>query len=197
MELVRVMFISSDTVLAGRDNIENYCGAEAVCRAERFAKEKDQLLSLGGAYLIRRFVGDMSELTYNSAGKPFSSKAFFNLSHSEELIGIAIASEPTGLDIEKCSDENNDLEQFCLSEDEMQLHLPFLACFTAKEALVKAQGDGLPDDLKSVPCIPLEGPVVYKDSLYYRKQLDINGYYASVCLKNIDFKLQEEWIDVV
>ncbi|ETZ22623.1 4'-phosphopantetheinyl transferase superfamily protein [Pedobacter sp. V48] len=91
--------------------------------------------------------------------KPYVEGIEYNVSHSGDQILIAVCKKPVGIDIEYInrsfnieslvasvfnSDETSDLN---LSKD---LSLAFYHLWTKKEALLKATGEGLVDDLTQI-----------------------------------------------
>ncbi len=92
-----------------------------------------------------------------STGKPYLKdypNLFFNLSHTDNLILIAIANSPVGVDVEK-NERNADKEaiikhffsnkeqQSFFSQPEELRQLAFVKGWTRKEAILKATGEGL------------------------------------------------------
>ena len=145
-------------------------------RAHRFYFEKDRQRYTVARGLLRVLLGDAlrikpSELRfcYGPHGKPglaFASDIRFNLSHSHDIVMIiAIGrSREVGVDVEwigRPSGIDGIAElYFSHSEQQALACLPeesrrraFFACWTRKEAYVKARGDGLarPFDSFSVP----------------------------------------------
>ena len=91
------------------------------------------------------------------SGKPYLKdypNLFFNLSHTDNLILIAIANSPVGVDVEK-NERNADKEaiikhffsekeqQSFFSQSENKRQLAFVKGWTRKEAILKATGEGL------------------------------------------------------
>ena len=91
------------------------------------------------------------------SGKPYLKdhpNLFFNLSHTDNLILIAIANSPVGVDVEK-NERNADKEAIIkhffsdreqhsfFSQPENQRQLAFVKGWTRKEAILKATGEGL------------------------------------------------------
>jgi 4'-phosphopantetheinyl transferase len=102
-------------------------------------------------------------------GKPAlagNSDLRFNLSHSEDLAVVAITSErQIGVDVERVRDDVDarELSDRFFSEQEAEwvrsnpgseLIQRFFTCWTAKEAYVKASGEGLSLPLKNFSVIP-------------------------------------------
>ena len=146
---------------------------ELVCASRfRFAHLREQYIF---AHAFRRqvlshYASHVSPLQWRfqktKFGKPFVIDPIaFNLSHSEQSVALAVLPESSqsslGVDVE-CFRTIVDLDSmidFVCHDDEKKLlansDLPsqdFLVLWTAKEALLKACGSGLIDDLKSINC---------------------------------------------
>ncbi len=101
------------------------------------------------------------EIKKNKFGRPFlvNSKLFFNLSHTDNsyLLGFSLTGK-IGVDIDKLSGEEDldELIEYAFSKEEADFckngnsYYRFLEIWTLKEALLKAAGVGLVDDLKSI-----------------------------------------------
>lgn len=125
-------------------------------------------------------------------GKPFVEECIaFNLSHSGNSVVVALVESSDknaiGVDIE-CFREMADLESMiemvCHPDEIQQLDRcldrskSFFTLWTAKEALLKACGSGLIDDLNSINCLPsLLSDLSY--SLYWQGR--------QYCLKSFSF----------
>ncbi len=107
-------------------------------------------------------------ISVNSSGKPFLSSnphgLFFNVSHSDHLALIAVASSTVGVDIERIRERVNFLsigqQFFTLCEQQQLNSYPasqrrrgFYRLWTRKEALLKMHGCGFmqPDTAFAVP----------------------------------------------
>lgn len=103
-----------------------------------------------------------------SSGKPFIQEDIaFNLSHSAESVAVALAQSndecAVGVDVE-CYKDMDDLESMidmvCHPDEKSQLNVcadrqaSFFCLWTAKEALLKANGSGLIDNLSQINCAP-------------------------------------------
>lgn len=119
-----------------------------------------------GRALLRRILGDV-EIEVGANGKPRlrDSALHFNISHSGELVALAIARTAIGLDLERIR-MNRDLlgiarrffspaELRRVEEDEHE----FFAIWTMKEAVVKAIGSGVFGGLQSFT-VPRDGGIV-------------------------------------
>lgn len=142
-------------------------------RSARFRFQRDRQRFVAAHGVLRELLGryleslpDRISYAYNAFGKPELSPEFdgglkFNLSHSAGLVLIAIALDAdVGVDLEylRAQSDYADIARYFFSaaEADQLSALPdplyadaFLACWTKKEAYLKACGNGL--------AVPLEG----------------------------------------
>ena len=200
MHKATAAFISIQTIKQNIGRVEEQLSSSALAKAERFVREEDRLLSLGGSLLLEKFAGPLDKLKYGPDGKPCFDAGegpFFNISHSVDLAGILVSDEhEVGLDIEKIRPGFSDLQDFCLSEEERESGEDFLKLFTAKESLCKAIGTGLTDEIKTVPAIPLEGRIQYCNRIFYRNIIYKEGYYIFAAAAEDEFYITEAEINV-
>ena len=199
MERVKVYLLHIHSIEGKEEHLKGVLPASRVEKAKRFVRAEDRLLSLAAGYLVHRHVGDYY---VDEWGKPKADGVCFNLSHSGEYAALAVAPREVGLDIERAkSDKDYDaLAAFCFGQDELEAYrrgTPFLALFTAKESLSKADGRGLSADIKTIPAMPVDGAVTYQAKSYYRHALEYNGYYVSVTMESADFEIisEETYVD--
>lgn len=148
---------------------------EERARADRFVDAANgRRFSLARAFLrmtLARYTfqdpGDIA-FCFGLQGKPSlvdpeavngPPRLFFNLSHSRNMCAIAVATGfDVGVDVEFCRDFRPGLAERFFSEQEVaalnrlgnaQRFDAFFRCWTRKEAVVKALGDGLTRRLKS------------------------------------------------
>lgn len=102
------------------------------------------------------------------SGKPFIKEGIaFNLSHSARSVVVALIESTdksaVGVDIEcfrEIADLESMIEMVCHPDEIQQLDRchdrskGFFTLWTTKEALLKAYGSGLIDDLNSINCLP-------------------------------------------
>ncbi|WP_428663285.1 4'-phosphopantetheinyl transferase family protein [Runella sp.] len=147
-----------EAVFAGVSNEE----AE---RAERFFHAKDKELYLLGKFVLRSILADLTglspkEITFSITGnkKPFFQEQEFNITHTGDHIYLAFSPFALGIDAEKINpdfDPQPIIDSCFSEEDRAKLlsgndRLNFYTVWTRKEALLKATGEGLCDDLKQV-----------------------------------------------
>lgn len=139
-------------------------------RADRFRLEQNRLEHLLGRSILRRVLGDMLKLPpgavpieTNAQGKPYidGQACQFNLTHSNGWVAAAFCmGRRIGVDIEATgridASEAENLSRLTLSQAEQRLLLSapadvrvdlFLRLWRMKEAVLKAEGCGLIDDL--------------------------------------------------
>ncbi|MEO5876943.1 MAG: 4'-phosphopantetheinyl transferase superfamily protein [Streptosporangiaceae bacterium] len=87
-------------------------------------------------------------------GRPVHPAAHISVSHSEAMVGVAVAEVPVGLDVERGGRDISEVARHLLSPGDPPGEL--VVAWTRKEALLKATGDGL-----KVPMVDLtlaDGP---------------------------------------
>jgi 4'-phosphopantetheinyl transferase len=164
------------------EQFRHVLSADERARAGKFHFEADRTRHIIGRGVSRLLLGHCVgtaagalEFTHNEFGKPFLSDGLlprFNISHSGELVLVALARGRTiGVDVERM---RKDMAQAEIAErffsprecaalaglaPEMQCEA-FFACWTRKEAYLKARGDGLslPLDQFDVAFMPGEVP---------------------------------------
>ena len=134
-------------------------------------------------------------VSYNASGKPSVANApFFNLSHSNDFVMLAVSDTPVGCDIEKLHKtvlshhvfHPNELDALSsLPSGDMQNH-EFLRLWTAKEAFLKAIGTGIDAkassyDFSKSNTISLDDGSFWK--LEHHTVYDFPDYLSCVCYK--------------
>ena len=99
-----------------------------------------------------------------------------------------------GVDIEQVRKSEENLRKFIASEEEYSYikdDLSFFKIWTSKEGLVKAYGNGINQDIKTIPALPMNGKKTYFCKEFYAKTLDFNNFVLNVTLNsNEDFELE-------
>jgi len=137
-------------------------------KSSKFRFPNDRLIYLTGRGILRKLSGEMLKspaadlvIREGQYGKPyfegFEKRLPFNLSNSGTMISIAFefTEREVGLDIEVIDKNFNYWEMggyyFCKREcDAIYSHRDFYRYWTMKEALLKATGVGLIDDLNAI-----------------------------------------------
>ena len=143
-------------------------------RLAAYVRDEDRARFLLGCTMVRRLVAERFSLpaanvrldrTCPDCGKPHgrvrAEGVELSVTHSGDLVGVAIGDHPVGLDVEKINpdldidgvarmslspEELNELERY----DGIDKARRFTQYWTRKEAVVKATGDGLRTDLRTV-----------------------------------------------
>ncbi len=159
MRDVDLFYIALDVDLPGAFTI---LSDEERARAARFHFDRDRRRFVNCRAKVRTTLGRYLntdpariEFRYNEFGKPSAEGIFFNVSHSHDLALLAISrTREVGVDIERIDASfahDNIPERFFSPGEVMALRaLPehqqfqaFFACWTRKEAYIKARGMGM------------------------------------------------------
>ncbi|QWX82698.1 4'-phosphopantetheinyl transferase superfamily protein [Cellulophaga sp. HaHaR_3_176] len=173
-------------------------------RASKYYHEHDSHRFIICRGLLKFILGDETgmsaseiELKIDSNKKPYLStnpSIHFNVSHSKNYALIAVASQPVGVDIEYLAKDFNFSEiistVFSVTEiNEVQKkdnnkRLLF-KLWTRKEAIVKATGKGINDNIINIPV--LDGDhLLNSDFLNFNKDLQV-----------ISFNVEEDYIGTI
>jgi len=143
-------------------------------RLAAYVRDEDKARFLLGCTMVRQLVAERFSLpaakvrldrTCPDCGKPHgkvrADGVELSVTHSGDLVGVAIGDHPVGLDVEKINpdldidgvarmslspEELSELERY----DGIDKARRFTQYWTRKEAVVKATGDGLRTDLRTV-----------------------------------------------
>jgi 4'-phosphopantetheinyl transferase len=192
-------------------------------RAARFHFDLDRRRYLVGRGVLRMLVGHSLGIPavtvrfdYSAFGKPnvaaYGRPLQFNLSHSGELVLVAMTlGRAVGIDVERIRTDmavDPIAAQFYSATESRTLSaLPehmrcdaFFACWTRKEAYLKASGDGLslPLDQFEVSFLPGEQPRLLatlhdptEAARWTLRQLDVGrGYKAAMAVEGSDWTLK-------
>lgn len=161
-------------------------------RLKAYRRDEDKARFLLGCTIVRRLLASRLSLpaasinldrTCPDCGKPHgkvrADGAELSVTHSGDLVGVAITDRPVGLDVEKVDPgiDVDGLARIALSEGELaalprneqRVHA-FTTYWTRKEAIVKATGDGLRTDLRTITGPPAG---------FHVRDLDVDPGYAA------------------
>jgi 4'-phosphopantetheinyl transferase len=181
---VHVWRATLDQPAAGIAAFMRILSSDERARAEKFHFEADRKRHIIGRGLSRRLLGHCLgrpaqelEFEYNEYGKPglpagLHPPLAFNVSHSGDLVLVALTlGRALGIDVERMRSEmaNQEIAARFFSANECKALAAlapdvqcaaFFACWTRKEAYLKARGDGLslPLDAFDVAFVPEEAP---------------------------------------
>ena len=167
-----VFRVDIDANLSHLTKLYNLLTAEEKERADRFLQNHDRIRTIIGRGVLRILLGRFLSLEpsqinimrdnnkkpcFEQAGFP---KISFNISHSGKWIILSFNNFSNGVDIEhvNASFDYQNLLQITCNEDE-KIYIKgslkpvdsFFELWTRKEALLKATGKGLTDDLSLIP----------------------------------------------
>ena len=132
-------------------------------QASRYRQKKDRLLYCAGKILTKKLISDTFQtdlkkiiLKKDKYNRPFLSypkiKNFdFNISHSQNLLVLAINSSRVGIDVEKIREIDLDIAYNYFHKEESDYLFKccenkldkFYQIWTLKESFIKATGEGL------------------------------------------------------
>lgn len=186
---------------------------EEIARLGSYRLRADQERFLVGRALLRMLVGDALgvepravPLQFTAAGKPIVADGpHVNVSHSGDVVALALAGQPVGVDVETMADavpfeamsvaySTNERAHILRRTGEARRRL-FYEIWTRKEALLKADGRGLHDDLPTVetlqsdgswhPCLRLGG-VAFAVSAVPAPAGTVAASASSACLRRLE-----------
>ncbi len=181
---------------------------EEIRRSERYHRKQDAVRFIVGKGMLRIILSRY--LDHHPAeiifAKSFNKKPRitppvgleFNVSYSKEWIIVAVAAEPTGVDIEFIDptfDYELVMDNWFTKEEKEYItfsptpHASFFSLWTRKEALLKATSLGLNDYLKDFSCLDGTQPLPPQVSLgnnWDIKSFIMDGDYSiSVARENL------------
>ncbi len=181
--IIRILHIS--LIKQNLSFVLSYVDPSRKEKAERFKNEKDQLLSLGAGYLMKRYLPE-GEIKIMESGKPYLTNGpSFNVSHSGEYVVFTSSNNSeVGIDIERIDENKLDGIRYVLDEEEKKINDSGLLfqIWSNKESLIKCSSNGL-KDIKKVKGLPLNGLRIINEQSYYTKSVIYNGYALSITVK--------------
>lgn len=143
-------------------------------------------------YLKKKYIGDFY-LDKNS--KPVSDKSFFNISHSKGgIVLVCNENYPIGIDIEKIRKVDESLIKYISSKEELEYikdEETFFNVWTNKEAILKADGSGIKNNMKDIASLPLNSKKEYKNKIFLTKTIRHLDYVISVAIESKDINILE------
>jgi 4'-phosphopantetheinyl transferase len=159
----------------------NVLSADEIQRSLIFKQNKDKQRFVAGRYLLRNILSKITlntaaeiEFTRNEFNKPLFNNMGFNVSHSGDYILIAAGPGNIGIDVEfiKPGFDFEPVLGICFGTDEIayiknegDAVLNFYTFWTRKEAILKATGEGLTDNLPEINCID---DAIYRGQICYQ-----------------------------
>jgi 4'-phosphopantetheinyl transferase len=217
---VEVLFVSIDVTPSVLAQLSSVLTPAESDRAARFHFEVDRRRSIVARAALRHLLSRHLDIEprqfcfeLGESGKPFlpQSDIKFNISHSGDVVAIALAADKVGIDIEAKHEiaEMAALAARFFSRDEAErvraardASDQFFRIWTMKEAIVKSAGLGLglPLDCFTVPAsasapepiIPAGDAPISAD--WFVVELDVReGYSGAVAARGADWRVFARW----
>ncbi|MBO1518888.1 4'-phosphopantetheinyl transferase family protein [Oceanisphaera pacifica] len=158
-------------------------------RLNKMQSPQQAKLFLLGRYLLRQLLAPALQqapehiaISLDEKGKPQLTEAswHFNISHSGNLLALAFGNQgPLGIDVESRTLSEKQIHRlakryFAPNEqvwlEQAQTQARFLQLWTIKEAVLKAHGGGIANNLSAVQWQPFE-PIAHFDKAQYQLHL--------------------------
>ena len=153
---------------------------------QKYQNENVKKEKIVSAILKNKYIGDYH---LNEYGKPISNNKYFNISHSDGYIALAIDQVPVGIDIENIRNAEEDLRNY-ISNDEEKKYIhddeSFFEVWTNKEALVKANGNGINQKINTIQSLPLNAIRTYDNKTYFNKTIKYQNLVITVSRASSD-----------
>lgn len=163
---------------------EEFFSHDEKAKIERCKNPSVKQERIASAYLKKTLIGDYE---VDEKGKPNAKGVHFNVSHSKGHVVLVKAPCPVGIDIEEVREVKQDLIDFVCSPEEkayIENEERFFEVWTNKEAILKAKGIGLRNDLKGVPSLPLDAKKEYESKIYLTKTIHYRGSVITLALES-------------
>ena len=184
METVNLYVVNIELGIKHKQFLLESVNEEQKEKALSFAYEIDQVRSLLSSYLKNQLSKD--KLLKKKMGKPyFDHGPFFNISHSGELVALAICEDSNvGIDIEKVDEKKINGIKSILCENEKNTKNPgdLFKIWSNKESILKCRLEPL-IDVRKVSGLPFDGVRELDNRLYYTKSMIYEGYSLSATVE--------------
>ncbi|RMZ58771.1 4-phosphopantetheinyl transferase [Chryseobacterium nematophagum] len=185
------------------DKYSTICTEEFNAKILKYRRWQDAQLSLLGRILLKYglnqyFSINDFEIDRTSNHKPIlkNQNVHFNISHAGNLVVCGISKFSIGIDIESINPKinytdfksqmtPNEFNKIHFSEDKVR---SFFTYWTAKEAIIKAQGKGLLIPLQSFEVF--QNQTLIEKEKFYLKEIFIHKEYQCCIASNNDIRKQ-------
>ena len=158
-------------------------------KASRFVRVEDQVRSAIAGMLINVYAG-RGETKLNDHGRPyFPDGPWFSVSHGGDLIGIYVADEMVGFDVEAIDRCDTKIIPAAFTEEEaarIETQKDFAYAWTRKEAMAKCLGVGIEMPRRFGVSPFREGQYAYRAQLYFVKSMEFEGHVLCLCQRKSD-----------
>ncbi len=143
--------------------------------------KKHNISQKEGSLLIKNKVLGDREILFTKNGKPYTKDMFFNISHSEDLVVLALADCEIGIDIEKIRDVDFKIAEKYFDKV-VSNNEEFFDIWTKKESVIKYLGKTL-GSIKEIN----------QDNYNLKTSDFFKGYALCICT---DDKSEIEYIEI-
>lgn len=156
---VQVLVFALDVAAEERARLQSFLAPDERDRAARFVFDRDRERFVVGRGRLREVLAQRLgrapaalAFSYATNGKPSVGGVAFNLSHSNGVAALGVSAVELGVDVECVRPLKEDVAErfFSRTEIDALARLPtdeqltgFYRCWTRKEAIIKATGEGL------------------------------------------------------
>ncbi len=199
MNKIKIYYLNIEDIKNNEEYIVSFISKERLEKAKKYIVKNDYLLSIGGSYLLYKYTNEKN-VHYEINGKPYVNNINFSISHSHEMVAIALNSKPIGLDIEYIRELSIDITNtIATAEEKDHIHSneDLFKLWCLKESLGKCIGIGLKKGIKNLT--PKEGLYRYNNRTYVSKAGTFNGYQLALTIKDdieIELEMSHDTINV-
>lgn len=185
MKKGKIILANVNDIIQDKDEIVSQISPMYIQKYRSFSLLKDKNQELAAGYLLKKYLGIYKDdqILCNEYGKPYlsSGNVYFNLSHSEEYVALAMADHEVGVDVEKIrkyhdatvkkvfnDDQRKMLEQLPVSKKDSK----FTEIWTKMESILKLEGTGFTDRWPEIDY-----------SAYCVQTIQWNSYFISVATR--------------
>lgn len=191
-EQIKIYFanIKNKTIEMILKDYKDYIKDQDIQKMERFKFDLNKKQSIISSILKNKYVGN--DIYINKQGKPMHKDIFFNISHSDDYVVIALNDKyDIGIDIEHIKENINDelINHVCNDLEIKEINNGdknklFYYYWTRKEATLKCKGSGLVNDVKDI----------LKNNNYTLESFFIDDYVCSIAINyKQNIKIAKEW----
>lgn len=186
--------------------------SEELFRSSRFYRAEDRERYIVGRGVLKQLLGqyvklvpELINIITGENKKPVLKDHLhlhFNISHSHDYIALAFSDNNIGIDVEYIDNNFNhtQIAETCFTDTEINFlrkasdpRIFFFMLWTRKEALLKANGKGVNDDMNKLSCLnEFTGKEIYNPVYegYLINSFEIaKSYVAAVAYKSPQMKL--------
>jgi len=187
-------------------SIKTLLASNEVDQAKRYRRWQDKQAYLLGKFLLATLLKKhgyseklLKDIHYSEFKRPYipQVKGDFNISHAGDFVTCAFSdNQKIGIDIERIQQIDMSIYNYILNDDDgkriaisTNKYITFFDIWSAKEAILKAHGCGLVNDLDKIEVNDEVG--IFEHTIYHLKKLPIHSDYSSVVASLTPIKISE------